>query len=89
LGSKINIYRLIYNTSIEQTIPYQTFLEHHLYLHHLLRTTAKASADWIRPKRAVHIASVKISETILVDLRFYGPSGTMRTVFYYPIGSTA
>jgi hypothetical protein len=58
--------------SIEKTIPYQTFLEFHPRLHHLLRTTAKASSGWIRSKRALPITTVKVSDTILVDLRFYG-----------------
>jgi hypothetical protein len=59
-------------TSIVQTIPYQTFLEFHPILYHILRTTAKASSDWIRWKRVMPITTVKVSDTILVDLRFYG-----------------
>jgi hypothetical protein len=50
-------------TSIEQTIPYQAFLEFHPILRHLLRTTAKASSEWIRSKRVMPITTVKVSDT--------------------------
>jgi hypothetical protein len=59
-------------TSIEKTVPYQTFLGFHPILHHLLWTTAKVSSEWIRSKRIMPITTVKVSDTILVDLRFYG-----------------
>jgi hypothetical protein len=55
-------------------LTYESFLEHCPCLHHLLRTIAMASAN-IRSKREVPIISLKVSDTIPVDLRFYRHKG--------------